>query len=318
VMNVELEVRVPISPTPDFFCRIHFMAASLRRLEEKIGSHSLVVCVGGDVEPENLYKTQPWSKHYPIIWHWADRERFRRDSYWETSREIFRQPIQGRIVMCADADVLFVREFSELLRELHAAPAVAGVIGHAPPIRGSELAELWPRLAAGYDVPVPPPIHEYTGWSFMTSDRLTPVYYNFGMVLLPAPLMEKLSAEMEPADDFVNATLDTFFRFQIALTLSIQKANLPSRALPLRYNFPNDPRFDQKYPEELKEMRILHYLRCETVHRERDFAKLRGVAALIARTDLIGSNEVLRTTLAELYPAVAAAESAAVVTGSVR
>jgi dTDP-4-amino-4,6-dideoxygalactose transaminase len=35
---------------------------------------------------------------------------------------------------------------------------------------------------------------------------------------------------------------------------------------------------------------------------------------LIARTDLIGSNEVLRTTLAELYPAVAAAESAAVVT----
>jgi len=310
---VDLEVRVPISPTPDFFRRIHFMAASLRRLERSLGSYLLVVSVGGDVEPEDLYQSQPWSKEYAVVWHWADRKKFRCDGYWETSHEIFRQPVRGRMIMCADADVIFVRAFAELLRELESAPAVAGVIAHAPPIRGPELAEFWPRLCENYGVPVPPPIHEYTGWSFMTADRMTPVYYNFGMVLMPARFMEVLSAEIEPADKFVNSTLETFFRFQIALTLAIQRTNLPTRALPLRYNFPNDPQFDQKYPDELKQIRILHYLRCEIVHRENDFFDLSRVAELVARRSLVGSNETFRTIVAELYPRVAAEESVPVI-----
>src|SRR5262249_11708380 len=307
-----LEIRIPISATPDFFLRIHFLAASLRRLEARIGSFILVVCVGGDVEPVDLYEGQPWSKSYPIAWRWVDREKFRRDSYWETSRAIFRQPVLGRIVICADADVIFVRGFLPLLRELEAEPAVAGVIAHAPPIRGPELAQFWSRLSQGYGVPEPPAIHEYTGWSFMTSDRMTPVYYNFGMVMVPGRLMEALGVEIEPADNFVRSTLESFFRFQIALTLAIQKLNLPTRALPLRYNFPNDPKFDRKYSEELEQVRILHYLRCEIVHREKDFADLSGVEALIARKDLQGSNEVLRKTLELLYPRVASEEAACV------
>lgn len=311
-MSVALEIRVPISPTADFFRRIHFMAASLQVLEHHIGPYLLVVCVGGDVEPEDLYQVQPWSKSYPVAWRWADRERFRRDSYWETSREIFRQPIQGRVVVCADADIIFVRDFSELFPEMENAPAIVGVIAHAPPVRRPELAGLWPRLCQGYGVPEPPAIHEHTGWSFMTSDRMTPVYYNFGMVMMPGQLMEALSAEMESADDFVNSTIETFFRFQIALTLAIQKLNLPTRALPLRYNFPNDPRFDHKYPEELEQIRILHYLRCKIVHREKDFAELSGIEALIARKGLKGSNEVLRETLERLYPRVAGEELALV------
>jgi hypothetical protein len=95
-----------------------------------------------------------------------------------------------------------------------------------------------------------------------------------------------------------------FFRFQIALTLTIEKHKLPSRTIPLRYNFPNDPGFEQKYPNDLSDVRILHYLRCEVVHRERDFVDLTRVAALIQRRDLRGSNEVLRRCAEERYPAI--------------
>jgi SAM-dependent methyltransferase len=305
-MSVELEVRVPISPTPDFFRRIHFMAASLRALEERIGSHLLVVCVGGDVEPDDLGEAEPWSKNYPITWHWADRERFRRNAYWETSREIFRQPIRGKIVICADADVLFMADFSDLLRDLEREPAVAGVIAHAPPFR-DQYEETWRRLSAGYHTPPPSFDYEHTGWGFMVrqeSLRLTPPYFNFGMLAAPAALMETISLEIEKTDDFVMATLDTFFRFQIALTLMIQKHRLSVRALPVRYNFPNDPRFDAKYPQELSAVRILHYLRCEVIHREKDFRSRGSVAALIARQDLTGSNEIFRRKIAELYPVV--------------
>src|SRR5256885_3546015 len=142
-MNCQLEIRVPISPTPDFFRRIHLMAASLRRLEGSVGSYLLVVCVGGDEEPGDLSTLQPWSKNYPLVWHWVDREHFQKDSFWETSREIFRQPVRGRVVICADADVLFMDDFSDLLRDLEREPAVAGVIGHAPPFQADRFAKTW-------------------------------------------------------------------------------------------------------------------------------------------------------------------------------
>ena len=87
-MSHLLEVRVPISPTPDFFRRVHFMAASLRQIGGALANHEFVIYVGGDVEPIDLYKAQPWSANYPITWHWVDREKFHSDGYWETSREI--------------------------------------------------------------------------------------------------------------------------------------------------------------------------------------------------------------------------------------
>ena len=251
-----------------------------------------MVCVGGDVEPHDVYQAEPWSKNYPIIWRWADREKFRRDSYWETSREIFRPPIRGRIVICADADVLFLADFSDLLRNLEREPAVAGVIAHTPPFQLDQFADAWRELSAGYHTTPPSFDYEHTGWGFMVRRealRLTPPYFNFGMVAAPAAIMKIIGLEIEKADDFVNARLDTFFRFQIALTLTIQKHSLPVRALPLRYNFPNDPRFDGRYSEELSDIRVLHYLRCEMIHRERDFCSLDNVVSLIARQDLTGA-----------------------------
>jgi hypothetical protein len=308
----KLEIRVAISPRPDFFRRIHFMAASLRRLGGALADHKLVVCVGGDEEQRDLYKDLPWSRDYPLTWLWADRERFRKDGYWETSREIFRQPARGRFVMYADADVIFVRDFSDLLADLERSPAVAGVIAHAPPFPKLRSSEIWDPLCAEYGVCVPPSIHEYTGWGFMVKapeHRYTPLYFNFGMVIAPAEMMSEIGEEIIAADDFVNKRLTTFFRFQIALTLAIQKHRLTSRALPLRYNFPNDPRFDQRYPDELADVRILHYLRCEVIHRENNFAELKRVAAFIQRRDVRGSNEVLRECLEESYPRVATEES---------
>jgi hypothetical protein len=307
-----LEIRVPISPMPHFFRRIHFLAASLRRFGGAISDHCITVFVGGDEEPRNLYEALPWSGKYPIVWRWADREAFRRDSYWETSREVFRHPAKARYVMCVDADVIFVRDFSDLLTRLDHEPAVAGVIAHASPFRNPTPLETWQSLAEAYGIPSLDADYEHTGWGFMArheAHRLTPVYFNFGMVIAPSEMMDKIGAGIADADKFVTENLDTFFRFQIALTLVIKKNQLPTIALPMRYNFPNDPGFDRRYPEELRDIRILHYLRCEIVHRENDFFSLEKVAALIKRSDLQGSNEVLRRCLNDLYSTIAKEES---------
>jgi hypothetical protein len=185
---------------------------------------------------------------------------------------------------------------------------VAGVIAHAPPFRDVDVGETWRQLFREYGVSEAAAVHEHTGWGLMTRERMTPAYFNFGMVIAPGPMMQAIGKEMVEADRFVHSRLQTFFRFQIALSLVIQKLQLPTEALPLRYNFPNNPKFDAGFPDELADVRILHYLRCEILDRERDFADLDALAALVGREDLAGSNEVLRELLAELYPVIVAEE----------
>jgi hypothetical protein len=125
--------------------------------------------------------------------------------------------------MCADTDVIFVRNFSDLLDDLKRSPAVAGVIEDAPPFPDISPSEMWERLCREYGVCVPPSIHEHTGWGFIVNASqhgYTPIF-NFGAVIALAEMMEKIGAEISAADDFVNKSLTTFFRFQIALTLAI-------------------------------------------------------------------------------------------------
>ena len=315
-----LEIRVPISPTPHFFRSVHFMAASLRNIGGPLADHEFIICVGGDQEPSDLYERFAWSKNYPLIWRWVDREEFRRDDYWATSHEIFRQKRRGRYVMCADADIIFVRDFSDLLGDLDRSPAVAGVIAHVSPFMKpvAEFPDMlplatWERLCQEYGISAPRFDDEHTGWGFMAMEphhQFTPPYFNFGMVVAPAEIMEQISAEMPAADDFVKSKLTTIYRFQIALTLAILKRGLPSRTLPVRYNYPNLEGFDQRYPEELADIRVLHYLKvyAKMVDRKKDFATLASVAALIQRPNLRGSNEIFRRRIEELYPVVAEEE----------
>jgi hypothetical protein len=308
-MKKLLEVRIPISPTPFFIRRVHLMAAALRDFGPAMAEHEIVVCVGEDVEPYNLYEREPWSTLYPLTWRWVSREAFQKDSYWETSHEVFRQHSRAKFVMCSDADTLFIRDLSQLLAELEREPAVAGVMGWLPPFRAhaEPPAEMWRRLFDLYGVEQAAQEHEHTGWSFLSEDpaeRYGPPYYNFGMVLAPGRMMDAINAEMLPADRFAVANVRGNKRFQIALTLSMLRRRLPARILPMRYNFPNYDLFEQRYPEELQNVHVMHYLRRDVVDRNRDFESLAAMKALVERKDLAGANEILRRRIEQLYPVI--------------
>src|SRR4051812_37184900 len=126
-LNPLLELRTTISPTAYFFRRIHFLAASLRALGGRLADHEFVVSIGGDQPRQDLQVTQPWSNLYPIIWRWVDPEAYVQLGYRATNRDRAAHVARGRYVMIVDADVLFCRDFSELLDELEAEPAIAGV-----------------------------------------------------------------------------------------------------------------------------------------------------------------------------------------------
>ncbi len=313
---IDLEIRTAISATPYFFRRIHVMAAALARLKGGLPEYEMAIYVGGDQEPEDLAVSQPWSRAYPIRWIWTAREAFRRESYHATARNLFRTPIDTRFLMFADADVAFVGDFGELFVDLAANPGIAGVMAHGPPVPNGGVVAFWTRLFDEFGLGTPPLSFSHGLTACVPPAKAglwpkVPAYFNFGMVLGTGDAMRAVCSAIPTALDFINARVELYTRDQIALTLAMARAGVRVRVLPPRYNFPNDPRFDAAYPAELADIRILHYLRTAIVHRDRDFATLGDLKRLTRRTDLAGSNEILRAHLAGLYPVIAAGEAEA-------
>jgi hypothetical protein len=296
---VKLEVRVPISPTDYFFRRVELLYRSLRACGGTTGQADLVVSVGADIEPFDIAQTQPWSRDQ-IKWRWVDREAFRRDSVHATGLDRFKATTTADIVLFADADVIFVAGVDDLLDALNHTPAIAGVIAHAPPPK-EDLD--WNHLFDEAQIPLPHDAYQYSGWRLMChspAQRIVPAYYNFGAVFVPGSWVTTLGYVYERSLGFAENAGLGHFKGQVALTLALYRLGRRRLALELRYNFPNDHLFDAAYPEDLRDIRILHYLRTEVVNRDADFASIEALKNLIGRQDLIGSNEVLRTTLEKL------------------
>jgi hypothetical protein len=324
-MKYELEIRTTISPTPYFFRRIHYLAASLRTLRNP-ADHEIIVSVGGNAPRENLYRSQPWSNRYPILWRWVDPIAYTSRGYEATNCDRIWHMSRARFVMICDADVIFLRDFTELLNDMESSPAICGVMAHfppfmpSPPLRGvgtervsadAPASVYWQLLAQSFGIDNLALDYQYSGWGFLftcAQHQFAPAYFNGGMVIGPSDLMEKMFAFYPAAAEAVEQVMATYFLPQLARTLAIYRTGIPRKALPVRYNFPNDPLYDENYPDELSQVSVLHYLRKEIIDKDTDFANPESCARLIARSDLRGSNELLRARLAELHDEVAGEE----------
>jgi hypothetical protein len=303
---MKLEVRIAISPTPQFFRQVEYLWRSYAARCSGV-DFRFVVSVGEDCEPFDLEERNPWSRGY-VAWRWADREEFRRLSYGATALDRFRYPTDADVVLLSDADMLLVRPIDDLLAALTAQPAVAGVvawvppfIGLGPPVPGSS----WTAVFAAAGRKLPRDRYQHPGWGSMFAQpehRFCPAYYNFGVVFVPGSVVVQLGREYERQLPIAMATpIHHIYYAQVALTFAIYELDLPRVALEPKYNFPNLEVCDRLFPVDLADVRIIHYLsegvigtRGATWGDEANFQRFLG------RRDLTGSNEILRSWAAEI------------------
>lgn len=296
-----LEVRIPISPRTDYFNRVLFIARSVKSFYPNA---TFRISVGEDCEPFDVAARFPWSRDLEVTWHWVERADFvewrgTAHPYIATIMERYKAPFSSDYVLMIDADVIAINPFDELFDK---PLGLSGVIAHVSPFP-SEHRSKWEHLFSAYNVPQPRFQFEHTGWRSMfttESARMTPCYMNTGVLFGPREVFERLEKPYFDALAFVRSEMDSYFFEQIALTLGAERAAIPMNVLPLTFNFPNQLEFDRTHPAELNDIRLLHFLRTNILHRDLDFKNFNSIARLIARRDLAGSNEVLRRRLAEL------------------
>jgi hypothetical protein len=301
-MNVE--IRIPISPTPHFFRQVHYICRSFSERGGVAADARFLISVGDDCEPYDLHALNPWSLER-VRWSWVDRDLFRRFSYHATTLDRYTNPTEADVVLFLDADTMLVRDVDDVFQSIVAQQAVAGVIAHVPPFARERSNIDWQTVFAAMGRRLPPARFQHTGWGSMLADprhRFAPAYYNYGAVFFPGSAFAEVAARI---GDCLDATLAApvypGFYSQLALTLAIYDADLPHVSLDLRYNYPNEEWADGLHAGELEDVRIIHYLREHVLGTRREtWGTDAAFRAFLDRRDLSGSNEVLRKTVAAL------------------
>ena len=123
-----------------------------------------------------------------------------------------------------------------------------------------------------------------------TDATLTPFYINYGVLISTPKLLKEFYSHQIRIRHIVDSLVDPWWGAQISLALSCEYLSIPNRELAMRFNYPNDPVADAKYPIEMNSIVFLHYLRTCFFDRHKIFTTKENFDSFLS-LQLEGSNK---------------------------
>lgn len=297
---IRLDFVIPASPTDAFFSQIAMFRLGLDALGGEY-RNARVVAVFGDSRITPV--PHKWRAHFERIdIEWADPslfERFRFRAQSDRRFEIIRP--DADIAVSCDADTLLIRPFEPTIVDAIINGELGGVIAHYhfPWDKSSgDPPSDWEAISQSVIGTKIRMSHHYTLTEFADRDRC-PFYVNLGFLIGSPKTMNRLHNGCEEIKEAVISALGNRFYEQVATALAVAKQAIPAIALPLRYNFPNDRIADGKYPEELNQVCLFHYLRTEKFDRHKIFVDESAFDAFM-KLDLVGSDRVFQSCVRDI------------------
>ena len=297
-----LEFRIPISPNEKYMRMLHYFVESLRLNGGTIARNShCVAFVGADVEPWDLSTQYPWTRDYSLKFVWIDRELFRKDRYDATGYERFRIKSDADIIAMVDVDILFTGNIDRAIVESYEEQCVSGFIAHVSPFSTPEFSyvsstKMWNKLFAAAGLGPPTLEFEHTGWGLMSTDpehRYCPAYFNYGVIIAPRLVVEQMGKTFTEDIRVVEKVINTWFKSQLANTITLYKNKIPYKSLSINYNFPlhvpeqkikelNRDSIGENAPSDIK---IFHYLGNGLFNKE-DFSTQQNLEKALNKSNL--------------------------------
>ena len=268
---------VPASPTPGFLSQIAALQLALRRLPWTGWRADIVACFGDSPGLEATFQLSRWLPHLADVTMVFPRRRATDGDYDGQIDELYRAaPADADVLVRADADTLPVANLEPLLDFVLERSAICGVAAHSrcPAPSGVGNREAWNAVAQGF---CDEPLRFEHSYSLVTPDasqeeQACPFYLNDGFVLFAREYFDRFAPlYLETRPQVADRLVSPYYAGQVALTLSAARIPLPAIALPLRFNFPNDPAAAKRYPEELESAVVFHYLREDEFDRQQIF-----------------------------------------------
>ena len=282
---LKVAILIAASPGPVFYSQIAALSLALRKLRWTRWEPTVYAYFGGKHDADAYATWGPHLRDVEIIC--VSETCFARKGIWAQCDAIFElAPRDADVLLLMDADTLPVADLEDVLDQVMATRSIAGVIAHYtfPSSRTSSL-EIWAEVASGL---VDPPLDFAFSYTLMEADTSddqlrTPCYVNFGVVFCPRPIFDDIALRyLSLRASLMERMSNQWFTGQVALTLAITAAKARTLALPMRYNFPNDPVAGKRYPEEMSHVVVFHYLRTENFDRHKIFTSAEEYAHFMA------------------------------------
>lgn len=294
---MKIEFLIPGSPNDAFYSQVAMFRLGLDALGGIYEQARVVLCLGA---PQASAVPARWKPHMERVEvFWAPESVFRSHGTGGLFRYELLDASCDVSVLC-DADTLMLRPFEpEALKYFVHRPAIRGVIAHYPPPLADEAGhdysaqgpqQFWRLIARrtlGVAIDFP---HEY---SLQPPPAPAPFYINYGAVVGTFDVLRRLRDELVWLLPRIRTSLHNRFAGQIGITLGCLAGRIPTEALPMRYNFPNDPIAEHRYPAELSHVVLLHYLRLTHFDRQRIFTSADAFLEFLGLT-LTGSEQILQ------------------------
>ena len=291
---VKIDFVIPASPNDAFYSQIAMFRLGLDALGG-IYRTARLAAVFGDTKITDL--PEKWKAHFERIdVEWAKPGPIESFGYRAQSDRRFEiiRPDADVVVSC-DADTFLIRPFEQATVDAVVNGALGGVIAyyHFPWAHssGNPSAD-WNNISQsiiGRRIEAP---YRYTLAEF-SEHGCCPFYVNLGLLIGSPKTFHRLNESCKEIKEEVIEILNNRFYEQVTVALAVIKADVRTIALAFRYNFPNVPVADEKYPSELKQVRLIHYARTERFDRHKIFADQSAFDAFM-KLDLIGSDLVFQ------------------------
>jgi hypothetical protein len=300
---------IAASPNAAFYSQIAALIRSLARRRWTRWTYSVNVYVGGDVNRALLQLWQPFLRDAKL--HFTSPRRFAIEGDWAQSDDALQfAPLDADVVLALDADTFVMDDLESVLDEVLRSNRIAGVIAHYPTLfHGDDLSsrDVWRRVSAGLTEEPLRFDYVHTLIDQTTDvDPRTPFYLNFGVVFFPRKAFDDVAPRYLALRPRVAERLSApDFSGQAALTLAIAESRSGTWALPVRYNFPNDPIAARLYPDDAERIVVFHYLRTDRYDRHAIFVDRTQYESFLSQSltgvDLRFQREV-RSLLGAAYP----------------
>ena len=305
----DLEVHVPISPTPLFFNMLQCLVLSLRKNGGSYKNAPVIVTIGNESQIADINRQYGWLGEQGVEIRWVDAELFHHESWFATGIERYNHQSEADMFLILDADILICSPLDSLIESSFQKQSFSAMVAHYSPFGPDHLLEneIWDTLFLASGLKTPEKKVRYSAFPQATGDDyLAPNYFNFGVQCAPTNIMNKIGHTFYDMLTVVDPIIQEFipdryfFRCQIALTLIIEQLKIDVDYLSPRYNFPTNRDFEKEYPEEFAHICILHALG-ENIHKSEVYQSMASIYNVIQRTDLSAADEVQRRVLESIF-----------------
>jgi len=293
---------------------IHYFLESLKQFGGPIGrSAKCVVSVSRDEPYRDLQKEYSWVSDYNVEFLWINEDLFKKYGYHGTGFHRLKVKSEADIVILADADLLFTNDFDQAILQSFTEQKLLGFIAHISPFgykfsfKTTPSKIWWKKIFDEAGLRLPPLNCVHTGWGYMDEDKThrgCPYYYNNGFIVSPRQYVEQMGQSFLSELEIIDRVLETWFKSQIANTLSFERHDIPCGTLPINYNFALNVADDKmralnpdpKGEDSAEDVKIFHYIPGRRFGTK-DFLTIKSLENALQRKDLNEAEKVFQRKL---------------------